>query len=130
MDVPCKLRSSKLGKGTQQMSVLLKQHSITVHGVTAKRGSANTPKRWKRRRPRNVWCSNHAPLFVRRASPDDARGDTGTVGATGDAERFSGEIRRERQRARNQSVRRAGWTSWLMVESGAHVFTRCEEPLD
>ena len=54
------------------MSVRLKRHSITVHGATAKRGSANTPKRWKPRRPHNVWRSNHAPLFVRHASPGDA----------------------------------------------------------
>src|SRR5262249_20484781 len=47
---PCKLRSSKLGKGTQQTSMLLKRHSIIVHGATAKRGSANTAKRWKPRR--------------------------------------------------------------------------------
>ncbi len=59
------------------------------------------------------------------ASPGDARRDACTIGATGHAERISGEIRRKRQRARSQSVRRAGWTSRLMVESGAHVFTRC-----
>src|SRR5260370_19522807 len=130
MAAPCKLRSSKLGKGTQQTSVLLKQHSITVHGAIAKLGSANTPKRWKPRRPHNVWRSTHAPLFVRRASPDDALGDAGTIGATGHAHRFSGEIRRKRQRARIQSVRRGGGTGRLIVQSGAHVFTRCEEPLD
>src|SRR4029077_1211348 len=113
-----------------QTSVLRKRHSITVRGATAKRGSANTRKRWKPRRPHNVWCSNHAPLFVRRASPDDALGDPGAIGAAGHAERISGEDRGKRQRAGGQSVRRAGWTSRLMVESGAHVFTRCEESFD
>src|SRR6266550_6827472 len=104
MGAPCKLRSSRRGKGTQQTSVLLKRHSITVHGAIAKLDLANIPKRWKPRRPHNVWCSNHAPLFVRRASPDDALGDAGTIGATGHADRFSGEIRCKRQRARSQSV--------------------------
>jgi len=87
-----------------EFAVLLKQHSIIVHGAIAKRDSANTPKRWKPRRPHNVWCGNHAPLFVRRASPDDALGDAGTIDATGHADRFSGEIRRKRQRTRSQSV--------------------------
>src|SRR5436189_4748517 len=99
MDAPCKLRSSKPGKGTQQTSVLLKRHSITVRGATAKRDSANTPKRWKPRRRHDVWRNNHAPLFVRRASPDDAFRDAGTIGATGHAERISGEVRRKRKRA-------------------------------
>src|SRR5438034_2506585 len=125
MGAHCKLRSSKLGKGTQQTSVLLKRHSITVRGATAKRGSANTPKRWKPRRPHNVWRSNYAPIFVRHAGPGDALRDAGTIGAVGHAERFSGEIRGNRQRAGGEGVRRAGWTSWLMVESRAHVFTRC-----
>src|SRR5207248_3885123 len=104
MGAPCKLRSSKPGKGTQQTSALLKRHSITVHGATAKRGSANTPKRWKPRRPHNVWRSNHAPMLVRHAGPGDALRDAGTIGATRHADRFSGEIRRKRQRARSQSV--------------------------
>src|SRR6266700_301706 len=121
MDAPCKLRSSKLGKGTQQTSVLLKRHSITVRGATAKRGSANTPKRWKPRKRHNVWRSNHAPILVRHVSPGDALRDAGKFGAAGHTERISGEIRRKRQRARSQSVRRAGWTSRLMVESGTHV---------
>src|SRR5678815_4831679 len=123
MDAPCKLRSSKLGKGTQQTSVRLKRHSITVRGATAKRGSANTPKKWKPRRPHNVWRSNHAPMLVRHASPGDALRDAGTIGAAGHAERISGEIRRKRKRAGGEGVRRTGWTDWLMVESGAHVFT-------
>src|SRR5882724_2810018 len=104
MGAPCKLRSSKLGKGTQQTSVLLKRHSIIVRGVTAKHGSANTPKRWKLRKPHDVWRSNHAPMLVRHASPGDALRDAGTIGATGHADRFSGEIRCKRQRARSQSV--------------------------
>src|SRR6478672_11498469 len=103
MDAPCKLRSSKLGKGTQQTSVLRKRHSITVRGAIAKRGSANTPKKWKPRRPHDVWRGKYAATFVRRSIPDDALGDAGTVGATGHADRFSGEIRRKRQRARSQS---------------------------
>src|SRR4030095_11946876 len=98
MDVPCKLRSSKLGKGTQHTSVLLKRHSIIVHGATAKRDSANTPKRWKLRRPHNVWRGNHAPTFVRRANPGDALRHGVTVGKPGHAERISCEIRGERQR--------------------------------
>src|SRR5215216_5653455 len=97
MGAPCKLRCLKPGKGTQQTSVRLKRHSITVHGATAKRGSANTPKRWKPRRPHNVWRSNHAPMFVRHASPDDALTDAGTIGANGHAKRISGEIRGKRQ---------------------------------
>src|SRR6266550_3197716 len=108
MGAPCKLRSSKLGKGTQQTSVLLKLHSITVRGAIAKRGSANTPKRWKPRSPHNVWRSNHAPLFVRHVSPDDALRDAGRIGATGHAERISGEIRGKRQRTSGKGVRRTG----------------------
>src|SRR6266404_3741172 len=104
MGAPCKLQSSKPGKGTQQTSVLLKRHSITVRGATAKLGSANTPKRWKLRRPHNVWYSNHSPMLVRHASPGDALRDAGTIGTTGHVDRFSGEIRRKRQRPRSQSV--------------------------
>src|SRR5436189_6019149 len=104
MDAPCKLRSSRRGKGTQQTSVLLKRHSIIVRGATAKRGSANTPKRWKPRRPHDVWRSNHAPMLVRHASPDDALGDAGKFYATSHAKRISGEIRRKRQLAHSQSV--------------------------
>src|SRR4030095_5770087 len=54
MGAACQLPSSKIGKGTQQTSMRLKRHSIIVHGATAKRGSANTPKTWKPRRPHNV----------------------------------------------------------------------------
>src|SRR4029450_2380585 len=122
MGALCKHRSLKLGKGTQQTSVLLKRHSIIVRGAIATRGSANTPKRWKPPRPHNVWRSNHAPMFVRHASPGDFLRDAGTSGATGYAERISGEIRDKRQRACSEGVRRAGWTCWLVVESGAHVF--------
>src|SRR5216110_2910643 len=104
MGAPCKLRSSKLGKGTQQTSVLLKRHSITVRGATAKRDSANTPKRWKPRKPHNVWRNNHAPMLVRHAIPDDPLRDAGSIGATGHIDRFSGEIRCIRQRPRSQSV--------------------------
>src|SRR4029077_9478145 len=121
MGAPCKLRSSKLGKGTQQTSMLLKRHSITVHGATARRGSANTPKRWKPRRPHNVWRSNHAPLFVRHASPDDALRDAGTIGATGHAERIFGEVRGKRKRAGGKGIRRTGWTDWFVGGFRAHV---------
>src|ERR1700758_5341129 len=123
MDARCKLQSSKLGKGTQQTSVLLKRHSITAPGATAKRGSANIPKKWKLRRRHNVWRSNHAPMFVRHAGPGDACQDAGTIRAPGYAERISGEIRRKRERAASKSVRRPRWTSWLVVEPRAHVFT-------
>src|SRR4029450_8720748 len=121
MDVPCKLRSSKHGKGTAQTSVLLKRHSIIVHGATAKRDSANTPKRWKPRRPHNVWRSNHAPVFVRHASPGNALRDRVTVGNPGYAERISGEILGKRQRAGGEGVRRIGWTGWFVVGLGAYV---------
>src|SRR5438876_1005959 len=104
MGAPCKLRCLKLGRVTQQTSLLLKRHSITVRGATAKRASANTPKRWKPRKSHDVWRSNHAPMLVRRAIPGDALRDAGTIGATGHTDRFSGEIRRKRQRARSQSV--------------------------
>src|SRR5262245_9798453 len=130
MAAPCKHLSSKPGKGTQPTLALLKRHSITVRGATAKRGTANTQKRWKRRRPRNAWRINYAPLFVRRDSPGDSVGDTGSVGATGYAERFPGEIRRKRQCASGEGVRRAGWADWFMVGLGTHVLRRCEEPLD
>src|SRR5882724_2781848 len=130
MGAPCKLRSSRRGKGTQQTLVLLKRHSIIVRGATAKPGSANTLRTWKPRKPHDVCRSNRAPMLVRHASPGDAFRDAGAIGATGHAERISSEIRSKRQRPRSQSVRLAGWTSRLMVESGAHVFTRCEEPLD
>src|SRR6516164_9019299 len=123
MAAPCKLQSSKLGKGTQKTSVLLKQRSITVRGVTAKRDSGNIPKRWKPRKPRNAWHSNHAPMFVRHAGPGGALRDDGAIGATGHPERVSGKIRGKRQRAGGKGVRRAGWTSWLVVEPRAHVFT-------
>src|SRR5262249_506943 len=127
---PCKLRSSKFGKGKQQTSVLLKRHSITVRGATAKRGSASTPKRWKPRRPHNVWRSSYAPIVVRHADSGDALRDGGTICATGYGKRVSGETRGKRQRAEAESVRRARWANRLVVESGAHVFTRCEESLD
>src|SRR6266513_928292 len=130
MGAPCKLQSSKPGKGTQQTSVLLKRHSITVHGATAKLGSANTPKRWKPRKPHNVWRGKHAATSVRRSIPVDAGRHVRTAGATSDADRFFGEFGSKGQRTHSQSVRRADWASRLMVESGAHVFTRCEEPLN
>src|SRR5436190_9091332 len=126
----CKVRSSKLGKGTQQTSVPLKGHFITVHGAIAKRDSANTPKRWKPRRPHNVWRGKHAATSVRRSIPVDAGRHVRTAGATSDVDGFFGELGSKGQRTRSQSVRRADWTSRLMVESGAHVFTRCEEPLN
>src|SRR5215831_9020480 len=127
MGAPCKLRSSKFGKGKQQTSVLLKRHSITVRGATAKRGSASTPKRWKPRRPHNVWRSSYAPIVVRHAGSGDALRDAGAIDATGYAKRVSGKARSNRQRAESKGVQRAGWTGWLVVEPGAHVFTRCEE---
>src|SRR4051812_11455786 len=99
MGAPCKLRFSKPGKATQQTSMRLKRHFITVRGATVKRGSANTPKRWKLRRPHNDWRSNHAPMLVRHARSGDAPMDADTIGATGHAERIFGEIRGNRQRA-------------------------------
>src|ERR1051325_4190006 len=108
----------------------LKRHSITGHGATAKRGSANTPKRWKRRRPRNVWRIDHAPLFVRHASPFGTLVYGATIGATGHAKRISGEVRGNRQRARCESVRRIGWASWFVVGLGAYVLRRRQESLD
>src|SRR4029453_12882288 len=128
MGAPCKLRFSKPGKGTTQTAMLLKRHSITVHGATAKRGSANTPTRWKPRRPHDVWRSNHAPLFGWHASPDDARRDTGTICATGQAERFSSEIRGKRQRAGGEGVRRTGWTGWFVGGLGATALGGGEKP--
>src|SRR6478752_9282065 len=116
MGAPCKLLSSKLGKGRQQTLVLLKPHSIIVPGATAKRDSANTRKRWKPRRPHNVWRSNHAPMVVRRSDSGDALRDAGTIDATGYAERISGAIRRKRQRAAGESLRGTGWTDWFVVE--------------
>src|SRR3954462_12030684 len=121
MAARCKLRSSKPGKATRQMSVRLKPRSIIAHGATAKRDSANTPKRWKPRRPHNVWRGKHAAAFVRRSIPVDA-GSHGTGGATSDAYGFFGHLRRKRQRARTQGVRCLGCTSRLMVESGAQLF--------
>src|SRR5436190_22672761 len=103
MGAPCKLRSSKPGKGTQQTSMLLKRHSIIVRGATAKRGSANTPKRWKPRKPHDVWRSNHAPILVRHASPDDPLRVAGNFYATAHADRISGEVRRKCQRPRSHS---------------------------
>src|SRR5215468_33798 len=104
MGAPCKHRCLKLGKATRRTSVLLKRHSIIVRGATARRGSANTPKRWKPRRLHNVWRSNHAPMFVRRASPATALKDAGTIGAAGYAERISGEIRGNHQCAGGEGV--------------------------
>src|SRR6186713_1328880 len=74
MAAPCKLLSSKLGKGTQQTSVRRKRRSITARGAIVKRGSANTPKRWKPRKQHNFRRSNHARLFVRYADPSDGLG--------------------------------------------------------
>src|SRR5215472_8639391 len=105
MGVPCKLRSSKLGKGTQETSGPLKQRSITVRGVTAKRDSGNIPKRWKPRKPRNAWRSNHAPMFVRHAGPGGALRDDGAIGPTGYPERISGKIRGKYQCADGEGVR-------------------------
>src|SRR5215470_2926729 len=116
MGAPCKLRSSKLGKGTQETSVRLKQRSITVRGVTAKRDSGNIPKRWKPRKLRNAWRSNHAPMFVRHAGSGRALWDDGAIGATGHPERISGEIRCKYQRTGGEGVRGAGRTSWFVVE--------------
>src|SRR5215831_7054551 len=116
MGAPCKLRSSKLGKGIQQTSALLKRRSIIVHGATAKRGSANTPKRWKLRRPHDIWRSNDAPLFVRHAGSGDTLRSVGTIGARDRSQRVSGEIRCKYQRASAASVRRAGRANWLLVE--------------
>src|SRR6266576_5808980 len=121
MGAPCKLRFSKPGKGTQQTLVLLKRHSIIVRGATAKRGSANTPKRWKPRKPYNVWRSNQAPMLVRHASPGAALRDAGAIGAAGHAERISGEIRRKHKRAGGEGVRRTGWTGWFVVGPAAHI---------
>src|SRR5512132_1706700 len=121
MGAPCKLLSSKPGKGTQQTLVLRKRHSTTVRGATAKRGSANTPKTWKLRRPHNVWSSNHAPMLVRHAGLGDALRDAGTISAAGHAERISGEIRGKCQRAGGEGIRRAGWSSWLVVGPAAHL---------
>src|SRR4029453_3109693 len=104
MGAPCKLRSSKPGKGTQQTLVLLKRHSIIVRGATAKRGSANTPKTWKPPRPHNVWGNNHAPIFVRHVSLGGALRDAGAISATDHAERISGEIRRKRKRGGGEGV--------------------------
>src|SRR5436309_14297857 len=129
MGAPCKLRCSKRGKGTQQTSVLLKRHSITVRGATAKRGSASTPKRWKLRRPHDAWHSNHAPMFVRHPSHGDALRHVGPIGAAGHAEWISSETRGKYQRACSEGVRSACWTNRFVVEPGTHLFTRCEEPL-
>src|SRR4030095_538500 len=129
MAVPCKLRSSKHGKGTAQTSVLLKRHSIIVHGATAKRDSANTPKRWKLRRPHNVWRGNHAPMFVRRSSSDAIR-ERNVLSPTSYAERLSREARGKYKRTCGEGVRRTGWTGWFVVEPRPHVFTRREESLD
>src|SRR4029450_359888 len=126
----CKLRSLKRGMVIRQTSVLLKRHSIIVHGATAKRGSANTPKTWKARRPHNVWRSNHAPVLVRHASLADALRDAGPIGAAGHAERLSRQTGGKYQRACSEGVRRAGWTNRLVVEPRAHVFNTGEEPLD
>src|SRR5437762_8988444 len=99
MGAPCKLRCSKLGKGTQQTSVLLKRHSITVRGATAKRVSGNTPKTWKPQRPRNAWRGKRTARFVRRSFPGDAGRDAGAICATGDTKRLSGKARGKCQSA-------------------------------
>src|SRR5215472_7005932 len=130
MGAPCKLRSSKLGKATQQTLALLRRHSITVPGATAKRGSANTPKRWKPRRLRRFGGRKHAPIFVRHRIPADAGRNIRTVSSTSDANGLSREARDKYPRTCSQSVRGARWTNRFMVESGAHLFTRCEESFD
>src|SRR4029079_15034090 len=116
MDAPCKLRSSKPGKGKQQTSLLLKRHSIIARGATAKRGSANTTKKWKARKRHDVWRINHAPLFVRHAGPGASLWNAGTIGARDRSQRISGEIGCKYQRAGREGVRGAGGTSWFVVE--------------
>src|ERR1700749_263310 len=123
MGAPCKLRFSKLGKGTQQTSVLHKLPYITERGVIAKRGSANTPKRWKLPKPHNVRRSNHGTIFVRHTDPGAALRNGGAVGAGDRSQRIPGEIGGKRQFAGSESLRRNDWTSCLVVEPRAHIFT-------
>src|SRR5919201_4622548 len=64
-----KRQCSKLGRATRQTSRRRNAHSIIVPGATAKRGSANTPKKWKLRRPPDTRFSRAAdairvPTFV------------------------------------------------------------------
>src|SRR4030095_8801265 len=111
MGAPCKLRSSKLGKGTQQTSMRLKRHSITVRGATAKRGSANTPKKWKLRKPHDCSRRKHAPPFVRRNRSAGVGGNVRTVSSTSHADWLSREARGKYKRTYSQGVRGAHWTN-------------------
>src|SRR5262245_20547877 len=130
MGALCKLQFSKPGKGTQQTSLLLKPHSIIVPGATAKRGSANTRKRWKPRRPHDVWRNNDALLFVRHLSGGDAFRNAGKIGARDQSQRISRKIRCKRQRPGCEGVGRTGWASWFVVGLGAHVLRGREESLN
>src|ERR1043166_8506385 len=130
MDAPCKLRSSKPGKARQQTSVLRRRHSITVRGATVKRGSANTPKKWKPRRPRKVWRRKHAPIFVTHGIPADAGRNIRTVSSTNHANGLSREARDGCPCTSSQSLRGARRANRSMVEPGTYVFTRCEESFD
>src|SRR5215471_7562538 len=127
MGAPCKLRSSKPGKGTQQTLMLLKRHSITVRGATARRGSANTPNRWKLRRPHDLSRRKHAPPFVRRNGSALLSWNVRTVNSTSHADGLSCEARGKYKRTRSKGVRGANRTNRLVVEPRAHVFTRCDE---
>src|SRR6266403_979298 len=130
MDAPCKLRSSKPGKGTQRMLVLLRRHSITARGATVKRASANTPKKWKPRKPHRVWRRKHAPIFVRHRIPPGTGSDFRTVSSTSHVDWLSRDARRKYKRTCSEGVRGAHWANRFVVESRAHVFTRRKEPFD
>src|SRR5262249_13120257 len=125
MGAPCKLRSSKPGKGTQQTSVLPKPHSITVRGATAKRGSANTPKTWKPRRPHDLSRRQHAAPFVRRNGSAGVGGNVRTVSSTSHADWLSRKAGGKYKRTCSQGVRGAHWTNRFVVGPRPHVFTRC-----
>src|SRR5215208_5937284 len=98
MAAPCKLPSSKLGKAIQQMSVRLKQHSITVHGAIATPDSVNTPKRWKPRKPHNTdrFNSHHGgkaayPVATALSPCSDTTMRASIQGGDHGASRFRGE---------------------------------------
>src|SRR5215470_6885362 len=123
MGAPCKLRFSKLGKATPQTSVLLKRHSITVPGAIAKRGSANTPKKWKVRRLHDFSRWKRAATFVSRNRSGCVGRSIWAVSYTNHVDWLSREAGGKYKCTCSEGVRGAHWTDRIVVEPRPHVFT-------
>src|SRR5262245_5529287 len=130
MGAHCKRRCLKLGKATRRMSPQRNRRSIIARRATARRGSANTPKRWRLRKPHDAWRRNDASVFVRRNSSAGAGGRVRTVSSTNHADWLCRKAGGKHKRAGGEGVRCAYRTNRLVVEPRPHVFARREEPFD